>query len=65
VRLYSCDKAARTPRRWTVVSEVKGTLGRFQAPGADDIKVSYELDQSRNVSASLQAVLREAALGPF
>ena len=29
----------------------------------DDIKVSYELDQSRNVSASLQAVLREAALG--
>ena len=46
-----------------VVSEVKANLGRFQALVPDDIKVSYELDQSRNVSASLQAVLREAALG--
>ena len=47
----------------SVVSEVKANLGRFQALVPDDIKVSYELDQSRNVSASLQAVLREAALG--
>ena len=47
----------------TVVSEVKANLGRFQALVPDDIKVSYQLDQSRNVSASLQAVLREAALG--
>jgi multidrug efflux pump subunit AcrB len=47
----------------TVVSEVKANLGRFQALVPDDIKVSYELDQSRNVSASLQAVLREAAIG--
>jgi multidrug efflux pump subunit AcrB len=46
-----------------VVSEVRANLGRFQALVPDDIKVSYELDQSRNVSASLQAVLREAALG--
>jgi multidrug efflux pump subunit AcrB len=46
-----------------VVSEVKTNLGRFQALVPDDIKVSYELDQSRNVSASLQAVLQEAALG--
>ena len=46
-----------------VVSEVKANLGRFQALVPDDIKVSYELDQSRNVSASLQAVLREAAIG--
>jgi len=46
-----------------VVREVKANLGRFQALVPDDIKVSYELDQSRNVSASLQAVLREAALG--
>ena len=45
------------------MSEVKANLGRFQALVPDDIKVSYELDQSRNVSASLQAVLREAALG--
>jgi multidrug efflux pump subunit AcrB len=47
----------------SVVSEVKANLGRFQSLVPDDIKVSYELDQSRNVSASLQAVLREAALG--
>jgi multidrug efflux pump subunit AcrB len=46
-----------------VVSEVKANLGRFQALVPDDIKVSYELDQSRSVSASLQAVLREAAIG--
>src|SRR4051812_18088510 len=46
-----------------VVKEVKANLGRFQALVPDDIKVSYELDQSRNVSASLNAVLREAALG--
>jgi multidrug efflux pump subunit AcrB len=46
-----------------VVSEVKANLSRFQALVPDDIKVSYELDQSRNVSASLQAVLREAAIG--
>ncbi|HKW00022.1 MAG TPA: efflux RND transporter permease subunit [Vicinamibacterales bacterium] len=47
----------------TVVSEVKANLGRFQALVPDDIKVSYELDQSRNVSGALQSVLREAALG--
>jgi multidrug efflux pump subunit AcrB len=47
----------------TVVSEVKANLGRFQSLVPDDITVSYELDQSRNVSGALQAVLREAALG--
>src|SRR4249920_1651173 len=47
----------------SVVREVKANLGRFQALVPDDIRVSYELDQSRNVAASLQAVLREAALG--
>ena len=47
----------------SVVSEVKANLGRFQALVPDDITVCYELDQSRNVSAALQAVLREAALG--
>jgi len=47
----------------TVVSEVKANLGRFQALVPDDIRVSFELDQSRTVAASLQAVLREAALG--
>jgi multidrug efflux pump subunit AcrB len=47
----------------TVVSEVKANLGRFQALVPDDIKVSYELDQSGNVSGALKSVLREAILG--
>ena len=47
----------------SVVSEVKANLGRFQALVPDDITVSYELDQSTNVSAALQAVLQEAMLG--
>jgi multidrug efflux pump subunit AcrB len=46
-----------------VVSEVKANLGRFQALVPDDITVSYELDQSGNVSGSLQSVVREAMLG--
>src|SRR5204863_3170023 len=46
-----------------VVNEVKANLGRFQALVPDDIKVSYELDQSGNVSAALQSVLRAAILG--
>jgi multidrug efflux pump subunit AcrB len=47
----------------TVVREVKANLGRFQSLVPDDIRVSYELDQSGHVAASLQAVLREALLG--
>ena len=47
----------------SVVSEVKANLGRFQALVPDDITVSYQLDQSGNVSAALQSVLREALLG--
>jgi len=47
----------------SVVSEVKANLGRFQALVPDDITVSYEPDQSRNVSAALESVLREAVLG--
>src|SRR6188508_1928578 len=47
----------------SVVSEVKANLGRFQALVPDDINVSYELDQSTNVSAALASVLREAILG--
>jgi len=49
----------------SVVSAVKANLGRFQALVPDDITVSYELDQSRNVSAALESVLREALLGAF
>src|SRR3954464_7408945 len=47
----------------TVVGEVKANLARFQALVPDDIAVSYELDQSKNVSAALASVLREALLG--
>jgi multidrug efflux pump subunit AcrB len=47
----------------TVVSEVKANLGRLQALVPDDIKISYELDQSGTVSSALQAVIREAVLG--
>jgi multidrug efflux pump subunit AcrB len=46
-----------------VVAEVKANLGRFQALVPDDIAVSYELDQSTNVSAALVSVLEEAILG--
>jgi multidrug efflux pump subunit AcrB len=47
----------------SVVAEVRANLGRFQALVPDDIAVSYELDQSTNVSAALESVLREALLG--
>src|SRR6202795_3629226 len=46
-----------------VVSEVKANLSRFQALVPDDITVSYELDQSGNVSGALESVSTEAALG--
>jgi multidrug efflux pump subunit AcrB len=46
-----------------VVAEVKANLGRFQALVPEDITVSYELDQSTNVSAALQSVVQEAILG--
>ena len=46
-----------------VVRDVKANLGRFQALVPDDIKVSYELDQSKNVSGALQAVVREGIIG--
>jgi multidrug efflux pump subunit AcrB len=47
----------------SVVSEVRANLPRFQALVPDDITVTYELDQSGNVSGALQSVLREAVLG--
>jgi len=47
----------------SVVSEVKANLARFQSLVPDDITVSYELDQSRSVSAALRSVVYEAVLG--
>ncbi|MBP7779524.1 MAG: efflux RND transporter permease subunit [Acidobacteria bacterium] len=47
----------------SVVASVRANLARFQALVPDDITVSYELDQSTNVSAALGGVLSEALLG--
>jgi multidrug efflux pump subunit AcrB len=47
----------------SVVREVRANLARFQALVPDDISVSYELDQSVNVSAALVSVVREAGFG--
>jgi multidrug efflux pump subunit AcrB len=46
-----------------VVAEVRANLGRFQALVPEDITVSYELDQSTNVSSALESVAYEAILG--
>ena len=47
----------------TVVKEVKKSLPYFQSLVPDDIKVSYELDQSPYVTSALTAVVREGLLG--
>ena len=47
----------------TVVKEVKQSLPYFQSLVPDDIKVTYELDQSPYVTSALSAVVREGLLG--
>jgi multidrug efflux pump subunit AcrB len=47
----------------TVVNEVRQSLGRFQSLVPQDIKVTYEFDQSQYVRDALSAVLREGLLG--
>jgi multidrug efflux pump subunit AcrB len=47
----------------TVVSEVKKSLPYFRSLVPDDIKVTYELDQSQYVTSALSAVVREGLLG--
>jgi multidrug efflux pump subunit AcrB len=47
----------------TVVNEVKKSLPYFQSLVPDDIKVTYELDQSPYVTSALGAVVREGLLG--
>ncbi len=47
----------------TVVNEVRASLTRFQSLVPEDIKISYEFDQSQYVSDALLAVLREGLLG--
>ena len=48
---------------WDVVKEIKKALPDMQAAVPDDIKVSYEFDQSGYVSNSLLSLLFEGGLG--
>ena len=47
----------------TVVNEVRESLPRFQSLIPEDIKISYELDQSQYVRDALLSVFREGLLG--
>jgi multidrug efflux pump subunit AcrB len=47
----------------TVVSEVRQNIERFQSLIPQDIKITYEFDQSQYVRASLLSVLREGLIG--
>ena len=47
----------------TVVNEVKRSLPYFQSLVPDDIKVTYELDQSPYVTSALSAVVSEGLFG--
>jgi len=47
----------------TVVQEVRDNLARFQSLVPEDIKITYEFDQSQYVRDALNAVLREGIIG--
>jgi multidrug efflux pump subunit AcrB len=47
----------------TVVNQVRSSLQRFQSLIPEDIKITYEFDQSQYVRAALGSVLREALIG--
>jgi multidrug efflux pump subunit AcrB len=47
----------------TVVNEVRQNIGRFQSLVPQDIKITYEFDQSQYVRAALSSVLREGLIG--
>jgi multidrug efflux pump subunit AcrB len=47
----------------TVVNEVRQNIGRFQSLIPEDIKITYEFDQSQYVRAALLSVLREGLIG--
>jgi multidrug efflux pump subunit AcrB len=47
----------------TVVNEVRQNIERFQALIPEDIKITYEFDQSQYVRAALLSVLREGLIG--
>jgi multidrug efflux pump subunit AcrB len=47
----------------TVVGEVRKSLARFQSLVPEDIKITYEFDQSQYVCDALMSVLREGLIG--
>jgi multidrug efflux pump subunit AcrB len=47
----------------SVVNEVRQNIGRFQSLIPQDIKITYEFDQSQYVRAALLSVLREGLIG--
>jgi multidrug efflux pump subunit AcrB len=47
----------------TVVKEVRENLSRFQSLVPEDIKITYEFDQSQYVRSALMSVLREGIIG--
>jgi multidrug efflux pump subunit AcrB len=47
----------------TVVNEVRQNIERFQSLVPQDIKITYEFDQSQYVRAALLSVLREGLIG--
>ncbi len=47
----------------TVVEEVRQNLSRFQSLVPEDIKITYEFDQSQYVRNALMSVLREGIIG--
>jgi len=47
----------------TVVNEVRQNIERFQSLIPEDIKITYEFDQSQYVRAALLSVLREGLIG--
>jgi multidrug efflux pump subunit AcrB len=47
----------------TVVNLVRSNLAKFQSAVPDDIKVSYEFDQSRYVTSAIASLVTEGSLG--
>src|SRR5215471_20168671 len=48
---------------WTVVQSLKKAIPRFQAQLPEDVKLSYEFDQSTYVINSVKNLLSEGAIG--
>src|SRR5262249_52805513 len=49
----------------TVVNEVKANLARFQTVVPNDVKISYQFDQSPYVTRAIRGLAMEGLLGAF